>query len=648
MSSPSSAAELLNAGLFEGGSPDFLSPVQSEVTSGDAESVSPRSSAGSEQSLTTQVRFGVVQSGVHNTWLTYYIRGSEARPASYCLQLLLGHRSNLFSKTSMSASSPSASLSASPVHGSSKGQKFNEQPGADEVSDFPHSIPGPAYAAPAVNSSSTLKHPPGHHKCDGLLPDLHQQFTSNAVPDPNSSPSGQVHPADTSVQPARKSTSPVEASSLLSIPSQLSSIRTPTPASSACPEVTSTAGSIHSSSTDRLMNASQASMLDPSSVPQLVSLHSANAIPHVEGSKAASSNGSAAPTFAQPEPGDSSDADVTDPSSLQEDQDIQFDLVSEPASRSSDAGLVSEPTSRLAGDDLVSEPASRSVDVDLVSRPANRSVEAVLVSAPASSPTGTKLPNAGNQNPRHDPHVTPDTGAPSPHESTSAELPSIALPQSTLSAEAGSLETSEAAVGTDTGLEAGIPDTDSPQAEPLEADPGTDAVLGPSTASRDSPQAEQLDAAAGMDAVPRPSTASSDTPQAEQSAANAGTDAVPGPSTACFNNPQAEQPEADAGLAAVNRPSMASCDSPQAEHPEAGIDALPGPSMTRCDSAHIERQSSSAAASTSGTEEPAPQTHRDAHRLDAQKGTSVTHLAKGVLVKVSCWVLSQWLCHWLL
>lgn len=56
MSSPVSTGELSNVGESEDGSPGLLSPAQTEVTNGDAESVSPRSSVGSEQSLTTQVR----------------------------------------------------------------------------------------------------------------------------------------------------------------------------------------------------------------------------------------------------------------------------------------------------------------------------------------------------------------------------------------------------------------------------------------------------------------------------------------------------------------------------------------------------------------------------------------------------------------
>ena len=51
--SSSSPKEKLSAS--ENGSPVLLSPARSEMSNGDAESVSPRSEVSSEQSLTTQV-----------------------------------------------------------------------------------------------------------------------------------------------------------------------------------------------------------------------------------------------------------------------------------------------------------------------------------------------------------------------------------------------------------------------------------------------------------------------------------------------------------------------------------------------------------------------------------------------------------------
>ncbi|KAL3136443.1 hypothetical protein ABBQ38_005698 [Trebouxia sp. C0009 RCD-2024] len=552
MSSPVSTGELSNVGESEDGSPGLLSPAQTEVTNGDAESVSPRSSVGSEQSLTTQ--------------------------------LLLGHRPNQFTKTSLSANSPSASLTASPVHGHPPSPKSSEEPQPGSTSDIPDSAAGAAYTASAVMSPSTLQHTPGHQDHDPSMPDLSPHPTLHAVPDPIATAPEQPQLPGTSDESARQSTSPVKGSSPLSIPSQLSSIRTPTPPASSSPEGATTAGFIHSNSTDRLFNAPQASM-DPSSIPQLESLHPASCTPNVALSESALSHGCAmpaAPTSAQMEAGVSSDADATDLSNLHDRHHFMSDLVSGPASSSANATLISDRASS-SGDDI-------------------------FVSEPASSPTRAKESKAGTPKSSHEPHATSGAAGPSVTVSAPLEMPSTSSPQLTLSNEAGSPGTAVAGTSHDAYIETGMAGSCSPQAEHPEADAGSDAVPRPSTARSDSPQAEQTEAGIGTDTVPGPITAGVDSPQAEQTEADAGTDAVPGPITASSDSPQAEHPEADAGT-----------------------DAVPGPSTANPDSPHTERQNSSAAASTSEAEEAAPRTHGHAHRLDAHKGGGqggVTHAWK--------------------
>lgn len=99
----------------ENGSPGLLSPARSDMSNGDAESVSPRSSVSSEQSLTTQVRGQHPCLQILNAVCDTSMFEHRHTPGSCQLQLLLGHRPNLFTRTSMSAGSSDASLIASPL-----------------------------------------------------------------------------------------------------------------------------------------------------------------------------------------------------------------------------------------------------------------------------------------------------------------------------------------------------------------------------------------------------------------------------------------------------------------------------------------------------------------------------------------------------
>lgn len=391
------------------------------------------------------------------------------------------------------------------MHGQSPSQKSIEQPQAGGATDNTDTTAGAAYTASAVVSSSTLQHTPGDQDQDPSLPDTIQHPTLDPVPDPLTTTSEQPQASRTSDASARHSTSPVKMSSPLSIPSQLSSIRTPTPPASSFPEGATAAGSIHSNSTDRLLNAPQASV-DPSSIPQLESLHPASYTPNVAASDSASSNGCAlpaAPTSAQLDVGTSSDADMTDPSNLQNSHHLMSDLVPGPVSNSADATLGSELASSSGDNGILPEPASRSVDVDLASEL-------------ASSPTGSKGSEAGTQQSSHEPHATSGAAAPTVTDSASTEVASTTLPQPTLSNEAGSPDTAEAGSSSHAYTEAGMAGSDSPHVEHPQAGTGTDAVPWPSTASSDIPHAEQTQADTGTDAVPGPSTGNSDSPHTQR------------------------------------------------------------------------------------------------------------------------------------
>ena len=610
----------------ENGSTGLLSPARSEVSNGDAESISPRSSVSSEQSLTTQVGgqatcFQDVK--VVCNMATSTLFGHRYRPGSSCLQLLLGHRPDLFTKTSLSAGSSDAYLAASPVRASKglvtlRSQKsIRDQPAA--LAEALHTSvpaarsPAQVHAASAGTSYTLMQPDCEYQDLSCCQPDSRQQPSSDAMLNPTSSAPEHLQPLSIS-DSGHSSTLPVTNSVFLSTLSQPKSIRAPSPTS--CPQGgTVSADSIHSS-TGSLPSTPEASTHAHAQQPE--SLHSAVAFPisqvnHASGELSGTTT-SASPPHAELGAKDSSDADLADPSNLQEGHHAQSetDLVAEPSYRSEHAAVVSESISRSADDRKVSEPASGSAD-------------AVALSEPASSLLGTLFSRAGSQTSNYAPHVTPLVAKPTVSESPSQASPTIRLSQHAMSAQDDSPETSETGTGTDAVPGPSTAGSDSPQRQQLEAAFGTDANPGPSTAGSDSPHTEQQATAFGSDAVPGSSTAGSDSPHTEQQVTAFGSDAVPGSSTAGSDSSQRQQLEAAFGTDANPGPSTAGYDSPQTEQQATafGSDAVPGPSTAGYDSPQAERESSSAATSTSGSDEAAPGSSTFAQRLKAQKGTAV-------------------------
>ena len=388
---------------------------------------------------------------------------------------------------------------------------------------------------------------------------LNPDQPSYAVLDSTGSASEYPQPLRASVDPAQYSVAPANDPSLMSICAQLSSIRTPSTASSSQARA-HFVDNICSSPTGATQGSADPSIL------QLESLPSASSIPDSQTSHASASaslNGSVMPaelSHAQLEARDSSVAAATDPSSLQEGRHTE-----------SGTDLVSEPACRSASADVLSEPALSSADGVMVSEPALSSADGVMVSEPGSSSTVAKSPKAGRGASSRTPHVNSPAvpGKSSVSESPTQELPASTSPLQVTSAEADSPGTSEAGVG-------------------------TDAILGPVARS----SAEFPEAGVRTDPLPEPSTAGCDGPQAEHLSAGVGTNVVPRPSTAGSARPHSEHPEAGLGTDAVHGPRKA---EPQTE-----------------------RQCSSAAASTSGADEAAPEMARHGRRLRAQKGIPIT------------------------
>ena len=317
----------------------------------------------------------------------------------------------------------------------------------------------------------------------------------------------------------------------------------------------------------------------------------------------------------------------------------------------SETSLVSEPLDRSEHAAVVSEPVSNSADGLMVSEPASGSADAVTLSEPVSSRPGIMSFKSGPQTSHHAPPVTSlaDSAKPTVSDLPSQELPPLRLSQQAVSAE-DSLATSQAGARINVVSEPSTVGSDSPNLEQAEVAFATDANAGPSTSGSDSPNLEQAEIAYGTDAIPRPSTAGSDSPHSEHPEVAYGTDAIPRPSTAGSDSPHSKHPEAVCGSDAVPGPSTVGSDSPHTEQqptafeadgvpgsstvgsdsphteqlePAVGIDAVPGSCSLHPDSPQVDRRSSSATASTSGSDAAAPKMSTHAQRLKAQKGTAV-------------------------
>lgn len=437
----------------------------------------------------------------------------------------------------MSAGSPDACLAASPVRASQglatvRSHNYSpDQPAAvdEALHTDVHSARSPAqvHAASAGMTSTLLQQDRDHQDPSCYQPDSRQQPRSHAALNSTSSAEEHLRPPST-CESANSPTLSVNDSALLSIPSQLKSLREPSPTSS--PQGGAVvADSVHSS-TGILPVTPEASTDPNAQQPELLHcVMSAPTSPTIHASGEFSGTTMlATPTHARVEARKSSE--LADPSNLQEGHHTQSGtgLLSEPSHGSEPAAVISESVSRSADDFMVSEPASGSPD-------------AVTLSEPASSPLSTMSSKSGSQTPYHAPHVISlaDSAEHTVH-SLSQKLPTLRLSQRPVSAQDDSRETSEAGAG-------------------------TDAVPEPSTAGSASPHTEQLEAAVGMDAVPGPSLLHSDSPQAE-------------------------------------------------------------------------RRSSSAAASTSGVDEAAPDMSTSAQRLQAQKGTAVNTVSTpGWLLLSAAW-----------
>ena len=215
-----------------------------------------------------------------------------------------------------------------------------------------------------------------------------------------------------------------------------------------------------------------------------------------------------------------------------------------------------------SGTASVSEPSYRSEHAAVVSESESRSADDLMRSEPAngSADAGTVSEPASSLPGILSSKAGSPTSNHAPHVTSLADSAKPTV-SSSPSQELPTIRLSQQAVS------AHDPETS-------ETGIGTDAVPGPSAAGSDSPHTEQQATAFGSDVVPGSSTAGSDSPQSEQQATAFGTEGVPGPSTAGYVSPQAE------------------------------------------------RQSSSAAASTSGSDEAAPGMSTFAQRLKAQKGTA--------------------------
>ena len=509
------------------------------------------------------------------------------------LQLLLGHRPTLFTRTSMSAGSPDAPSAANPFRASKGSETVRSQdssPDQPAASDealraVVHGARSPAqvHAASAGTSSMLLQQGQEHHDPSCCQPDLRQQSSSNEAVI-SSSASEQLQPPSTS-ESAKSATLPVNGSALLSLPSQLRSIRALSP-TSAPQGGALVADSIHSS-TGSPPNTPEAST-DPNAQQSewLASAMSAPISPanHASG-EFNRTTALATPTHAELEARNSSES--TDPSNLQEGLHTQ-----------SGTGLVSKPSCRSEHATVVSEPVSRAADDLMVSEPARGSADAVTASEQASSQPGTM---SGSQILQHAPHVTSlaDSDKPTVSDSPSRELPSLRLSQQAVSAQDDSLAT-------------------------LEAGAGTDAIPEPSTAGSDAPHSEHLEAASDSDTVPGPSTGDSSSAHIEQQATAFETDAITVPSLVGYESPHTEQQVTTVGSDAATGPSTAGSSPANTEQLQAAveIDVVPGPSSLHDDSPQAERRSSSGAASASSVDKAAPDMSSFAQRLQAQKGTA--------------------------
>ena len=433
----------------------------------------------------------------------------------------------------MSAGSPDACLAASPDRASNgletvRSHKSSpDQPAALDEALHTHvdnaRNQAQSHAASAGISPTLLQQDREHQDPSCYQPDSRQQSRSNVTLH-TSSASEHLRPPSTS-ESANSSTLLVNNSALLTLPSQLRSLREPS-ATSSPQGGTVVADSIHSStgsppvaleaSTDP--NAQQPQLLHcVMSTPMSLAIHASEEF--------SGTTSSANPTHAELEAKASSE--LAESSNFQEGHHTQFEtgLLSEPSGGSEPDTVTSESASRSHGsepDAVILESVSRSADDFMASEPANGSADAVTVSEPASSQPDDMVSKFGSQISHHAPHATSVADLASPTvDSPSQKLPTLRLSQRPVPAQDDSRETSEAGAG-------------------------TDAVPGPSTAGSDSPHTEQLEVAVGIDAVPGPGTAGSVSPHTEQLEAAIKLDAVPGPSSLHHNSPQAERQSSSA------------------------------------------------------------------------------------------------------